>query len=109
MKLLNRWLAYFVILIVLIIGVFFSFQNDAQVPLDLLVIQLSEQRVSLWILLAFAVGGIIGMLISSLTVVRLRSRSLRLQRKLDKQNKELNALRTADMRSSGAMTQLSKK
>ena len=84
MRLLKRLLAILVLVLVLAFGLLFAVQNSDRVPLDLLVIQLGEQRLSLWILLAFIAGGCIGMLISSLAIIRLRSRIMLLQRKLNK-------------------------
>ena len=44
---------------VLLLGVSFGIQNTTTVPLDLLVISLPEHSIALWVLLAFAAGGII--------------------------------------------------
>ena len=90
MRYLKRWLAYLLLVIVLAFGVLFSVQNTVAVPLDLLLVQLSEQRLALWILLAFALGGVVGMLISSAAILQLKSQSLLLQRKLDKYHKGLS-------------------
>lgn len=98
MSLIKRWLGFLVLLCVLLFGIFFSVQNDTPVPLDLLMLQLPEQAVALWILLAFALGGILGLAITSVTVMRLRSRNALLQRRLDKRQQELNQLKTADFK-----------
>ena len=70
---------------VLLLGVSFGIQNTATVPLDLLVISLPEHSIALWVLLAFADGGIIGMLTSMGLVLRLRTALLRVNRQLAKQ------------------------
>lgn len=88
MRLLKRVIIILLMLVVLAFGVLFSIQNTMLAPLDLLVIQLSEQRLSLWVLLAFAVGGICGMVISAAAIVRLKSRLLLLQRQLNKASKD---------------------
>ena len=98
MLLLKRITVVLLLLAILLIGMLFSIQNSATAPLDLLVIQLSEQKVALWVLLAFAIGGIVGMLISALTIVRLKGDLMLLRRKLAKSDKELDNLRTADLR-----------
>ena len=94
---LKRILLVILLLLVLILGILFSIQNSALISLDLLLVELPEQRLALWVLLAFAVGGVIGMLISAFAIIRLRSRLLFLQRKLDKHDKELAKLRTSDL------------
>lgn len=93
MRSLKRWLTGLILLAVLLVGLLFSFQNTATAPLDLFVVQLAEQRVSLWILLSFAVGGFSGLLIGSAALIRLKSQTLLLRRKLDKANKELALLK----------------
>ena len=75
-------LTFLVLCAVLAVGMLFAVQNTVEVPLDLLIIQLSPKSVALWILLAFAVGGIIGMLTSLGLVVRLRTALMRANRKL---------------------------
>jgi putative membrane protein len=96
---LKRWLAYLLLLLVLCFGVLFSVQNTQTAALDLLLIQLPEQRIAFWVLLAFALGGVVGILISAVAMLQLKSRSLLLERKLAKCEKELSHLRTADLRS----------
>ena len=98
MNSLKRWLAYLALVVVLAFGMLFAVQNTQKAPLDLLLIQLPEQRVALWVLLAFAIGGVAGLMISSAAMIRLKSRTLLLQRKIDRQTKELDSLRTADLR-----------
>ena len=100
MRYLKRWLAYLLLLVVLAFGVLFSVQNTVAVPLDLLLFQLPEQRLALWVLLAFALGGVVGMLISTTAILQLKSQSLLLQRKLDKHQKELSRTRGTALRSS---------
>ncbi len=95
---LQRLLVACLLVVVLAFGVLFSIQNTDKAALDLLIIQLPEQRVSLWVLLAFAVGGIVGLLVSSAAIIRLKSQTLLMQRKLDRRDKELASLRTADFR-----------
>lgn len=87
MRLLKRILIIALMFVVLAFGVLFSIQNTSLAPLDLLVVQLPAQRLSLWVLLAFAVGGACGMLISTAAIVRLKSRALMLQRQLNKASK----------------------
>ena len=102
MRALQRWLVLVLLLMVLALGVLFSMQNTDKAALDLLIIQLPEQRISLWVLLAFVVGGIAGLLVSSVAMIRLKSQFLLLQRRLDRREKELSSLRATDFRSATA-------
>ena len=47
------------------IGALFSLQNTTPVPLDLIVVQLTPQPVAIWILLALALGVMIGLLVGA--------------------------------------------
>ena len=69
----------------LVLGALFAVQNDAAVPLDLLVVSFGEQRVALWVLLAFALGGVLGILTSLGIILRLRTQLLTANRRLSRQ------------------------
>ena len=83
MRFLRNLLTFVVLCGVLALGMLFAVQNTAQVPLDLLVIYLPERSVALWVLLAFAVGGVIGMLTSVGLMLRLRTALLQANRRLN--------------------------
>lgn len=91
------WLKYlfYLLLFIAMVGfsVLFSVQNDTQVSLDLLVWKFSEHRLALWVLAAFAVGGIAGLMISAVAILHLRTIRLRLQRRLSRAEAELQKLR----------------
>lgn len=82
MKFFRNLLIFVILCCVLAVGILFAVQNTVTVPLDLLFMQLTERSVSLWVLLAFAVGGIVGMLTSLGLVLRLRASLMQANRKL---------------------------
>jgi putative membrane protein len=95
MNLLRNLLTLIIILATIAIGVLFALQNTALVPLDLLIYTFEAKSLALWVLAAFAVGGVVGMLTATGIIVRLRT-SLRLaNRRVGKANAELDKLRTA--------------
>jgi putative membrane protein len=96
--LVKRLFIVILLLLVLIFGVLFSLQNTATVPLDLLVIQFSEARITFWIIWAFIIGGVLGVLVSAVVILRLKSRLLIAQRQLKKRDLELNKLRNSELR-----------
>ena len=98
MQLLKRLLIVLLLLLVLTFGVLFSFQNMDKVALDLLVIRLPELPVAVWVLLSFAAGGVGGVAISAVALVRRKSQYLLLQRRCAKLEQELSKLRTSDLR-----------
>ena len=94
----KRLIVFLILAAVLAFGVLFSIQNTAEVPLDILILRLPEQSLALWVLLAFALGGIIGMLISGWAILRLKSETMLVRRKLARREQELKKLRTSDLR-----------
>ena len=99
MRLIKRLIAVAILLAVLAFGVLFSIQNTSPAPLDLLFVQLPEQRVALWVLLAFTAGGVLGVVVSLFAIAHLKSQHLSLRRKLDRSEKELDKLRTGAIKS----------
>lgn len=80
-----RKLFYFLIAVaMLVLGALFAVQNEATVPLDLLVVHLPERSIALWVLLAFAAGGVIGLLTSLGIILRQRTALGAAHRKLAK-------------------------
>jgi putative membrane protein len=80
MTILKNMLYFLLLLGALALGTLFAVQNTVTVPLDLLVVYLPERSIALWVLLAFAGGGVIGMLTSIGLVLRLRGELKRLKR-----------------------------
>jgi len=98
MKLLRTLATLAIVLATLAVGVLFALQNKAPVSLDLLVYTFDPKSLALWILLALALGGLIGMLISSAVMLRLRASLGSTNRKLSKAMAELDSLRTAGLK-----------
>ena len=82
MRRLNRLLQFLALAVIVLWTLLFSLANDEKASLDLVLFQSGELTIGEWVLLAFTVGGIIGLLTSSIVYVRLKSRELVLSRKL---------------------------
>ena len=91
MKFLRNMLFFVLLGAVLMLGVWFAMENPAAVPLDLLVVQLSARSIALWVLLAFAIGGIVGMCINIALVVRLKAALMLSNRRLEEARQEAEA------------------
>lgn len=94
MAFLRNLLLLVIALAMAAVGVLFALQNPQPVPLDILVMQLPARSVALWVLSALAIGGILGMALSFLAVLRLRARLASLRRQLAKSQTEVDRLRT---------------
>jgi putative membrane protein len=96
MKFLRNLLTVVIVLATLAVGVLFALQNKMPVPLDLLVYTLEPRSLALWVLAAFAVGGVLGMLISSVILVRKQASLATAKRQLAKARAEADKLREKD-------------
>jgi putative membrane protein len=94
MKLLRNLLTVLIVLATLAVGVVFALQNKVPVPLDLVVYTFGPQSLALWILVAFAFGGLLGMIVSSVILVRTRASLGSCRRQLDRAQAEVSKLRS---------------
>lgn len=97
MKLLRKFIVLLIVLAMVAAGMLFALQNREPVGLDLLFITFEPRSVALWILLAFALGGLLGVLASSAVILGQRAGRTALDRQLQKANAELDRLRTAGL------------
>jgi putative membrane protein len=93
MKQLRKLLTVIVILAMLVVSVLFALQNEAAVPLDLLVYTFGPQSLALWVLVAFALGGVLGMIVSSVILVRTRASLIVCRKQLDRAREEVSKSR----------------
>lgn len=98
MKLLRNLLTIALIIGAAAVGVLFALQNEAPVALDVLVYTFEPKSLALWILSAFALGGLVGMLLSSFILVRQRAALGSANRQLTRARAEVDKLRTAGLK-----------
>jgi putative membrane protein len=100
MNLLRKLLTILVVLATVVIGVLFALQNTTLVPLDLLVYTFDPKSLALWVLAAFAAGGVLGMLTASGIILRLRTTLRMANKRTAKVMSELDTLRASGSKSS---------
>jgi len=98
MNVLRKVVSLLVVLAMLAVGVLFALQNHQPIAVDLLVYEFAPRSVALWLLAALALGGVLGLLVSSVIILRLRGGLAVAQRKLDKCKIELDRLRVAGIK-----------
>lgn len=108
MGLIKRLAGYVLLVCALVFGVLFSIQNTARVPLDLLFVRINDGSVAAWVIWAFVCGGLVGVIVSAVALFTMKSRVSLLLRRVDKLNRELDSLRTAELRSTVASGRKSK-
>jgi putative membrane protein len=84
MQLLKRGLMLITGILAVALGGMFTVQNTEKVPLDLLVVQLPPQALAIWILLALAVGVLLGLLSSALLLMGRGAEVRRLRKQNDR-------------------------
>lgn len=92
-----KWLIriFVVILLVAIFfwGMLFTSENTTQVALNLVFWQSNPASMSLWVILGFAAGGLLGLTLSILLLIKLKARLHRTQRRAQMFEKEIATLR----------------
>jgi uncharacterized membrane protein YciS (DUF1049 family) len=97
MKQLRTIFTVLILLAGVAVGVMFALQNKQAVPLDMLVFTFAPRSLALWILAAFALGGLAGLLISWLYLLRARASLGSARRQLARTRAELEQVRSANM------------
>ena len=101
MVFINRLLVVLLLLAVMAFCILFSLENTTSVPLNILIAELPEQHVSIWVLGAFALGAITGLVISGISNMRVRTQNHMTSRKLKKTERELEAARSTSLSTTG--------
>lgn len=96
MRLIYRMIILAVLLLMLGVGLLFSVQNDAAASLHFFGVSLPEWSVAAWVLIGFALGGVVGVLVSIFDALKLKSELRLLSRKYERCEKMLGELRTVD-------------
>ncbi len=93
-----RWLKTLLLvvlcLVILFVGILFTIHNTDKVSIDLILVQLPQASLSLWLIAAFVCGGILGILLSSVAVLGLKTRLRSARKRLAVAQRELEQERT---------------
>ena len=84
MQLIRRGLMLITGIAAVALGGLFTMQNTEKVPLDLLVIQLPPQHLAIWILIAVALGVLLGLMSSALLLMGRSAEVRRLRKQNDR-------------------------
>lgn len=100
MNWLKKLILTLLALIVIGIGILFTIHNTQPVQIDLVFLTLPEASLSIWLIAVFVLGGVCGMVLSSFTLLALKTRLRSARRKEQAFRKELDQLRTAGLKNS---------
>jgi putative membrane protein len=96
MKRLRTLFSLVVLIAGIALGVLFALQNTQPVPLDILVFTFPPRSLALWVLVAFALGGVAGLLVSTVYMLRVRATLGSLRRQLARTRADLDQKRAAE-------------
>ena len=102
MKHLRNILTVILLLVMIGVGVLFALQNEAPVPLDLLVYTFPPHSLALWVLAAFGLGGVAGLLMSSAVLLRSRASLGTAKRQLARVRAEMDKQRSQSSENTSA-------
>lgn len=98
MRLLKTLFVGGLCLVFLLIGILFTIHNTQTVMIDLVFVQLPEASLSLWLMAFLALGAVVGVLLSIITILILRTRLGVANRKMNNTRKELDELRVTALK-----------
>ncbi|MYL23891.1 lipopolysaccharide assembly protein LapA domain-containing protein [Vreelandella massiliensis] len=87
-----------ILLVVLLVGILFAVNNQQTIGLNLIWVELPPVSLSVWLLASLAVGVIVGMLAMLGVYTRLKAGLVREKRHNKQQQKELDRLRTQELK-----------
>ena len=93
MSLLRALLGILMLVAMIVAGGLFALQNTVPVPVDLLVIQLAERTLALWLLLSLSLGVLLGLGAASVMLFSQRARLAALRRQKQRLSLEVDRLR----------------
>ncbi|ALO46282.1 lipopolysaccharide assembly protein LapA domain-containing protein [Pseudohongiella spirulinae] len=81
---LKRWLTILLLLLIVLLSAGFSLWNTVPVPLSFGIVSFADRPLAVWVIAAFCLGGLCGLVLGAGVVrdVRLRLRIRRLEKEL---------------------------
>jgi len=97
-RLIKRIILFLVLLCVLLVGILFAIHNTTPVTIDLIFLTLPQASLSLWLLGAFVIGGVLGVVLSSFIIFSLKAKIHFLKRNIQSAKSELDKLKTSGVK-----------
>ena len=95
---IKRLFAVIIFLLMLMLLVSFTASNTGEVQLELLGWHIVPLKISSLVVVSFILGGVTGLLVSVLSISRLRLRNASLLRKVRRRDEELQKLRNSSLK-----------
>ncbi|MBU2952658.1 LapA family protein [Marinobacter sp. F3R08] len=95
---LQKILTILLVLVLILLALVFSLNNQTAVALNLLLFETQPQGVAVWIIMAFVIGALVGVLMTLLATVRNSASRRTLQKRLDRAEQALEKSRAQNDR-----------
>ncbi len=99
MRLIKSVLGIAFALVLLLVGILLTVNNQQLVSIDLVFLQVPQASLARWLIASFFLGAILSLVLGSFAMVALRARLRRTTRQLHTSNRELDKLRTINLNS----------
>ncbi|WP_083704887.1 LapA family protein [Motiliproteus sp. MSK22-1] len=97
MRLIKTIIAVVLAVLLVMLGILLTVNNQQLVSIDLVFIQIPQASLARWLIASFLLGALVSMIFGSLAVVALKTRLRRANRQLNSSNRELDKLKTASI------------
>lgn len=82
MRILKAILLFIIAVLVFMVSLAFITHNQTPVTVDLLLIRLPEATLAIWLISFFVLGGLVGLIVSSLLILREKQARIRVEKRL---------------------------
>lgn len=97
MRIIKNILAASFAILLILIGILLTVNNQQLVTVDLVFFQMPEASLARWLILSFLMGAVLSLILSSFAVMAMNMRLRRARKKLNDSNSELDKLRTLNI------------
>ncbi|MEH6627102.1 MAG: LapA family protein [Motiliproteus sp.] len=97
MRLIKIVLGIAFALVLLLVGILLTVNNQQLVSIDLVFLQIPQASLAIWLVASFLLGAVLSLVLVSLSNVALRARLRRTSRQLHTSTRELDKLRTLNL------------
>ncbi len=97
MRLIKNILAAAFALLLVMLGVLLTVNNQQLVSIDLVFLQIPQASLARWLIASFLLGALLSLVLGSFALVAVKTRLRSTRRQLNTSNRELDKLRTLNL------------
>lgn len=97
MRVIKNILAVTFAILLILVGILLTVNNQQLVAVDLVFFQIPEASLARWLILSFLMGAVLSLILSSFAIMAMNMRLRRARKNLNDSNRELDKLRTLNL------------